>query len=230
MNNQEVAVSMAIDGLECVVFGHNPEKVVYLLSPVDGTEQWAEETVDKYGVSVVVIFGMDWDDDLTPWPSAGVPAGSPPFKGLAPEFLRRIVDNVLPRVEARLKCLSAPHRILVGISLSGLFALWQWMECDVFDDIASVSGSFWYNGFTDWLAKQQMPARRGRAYFSLGDKEALSPVPQFRVVAQATSKVVTLLEKEKIKVCFRSVPGNHYQFIPERLEFAMSALLGGEGF
>lgn len=36
---------------------------------------------------------------------------------------------------------------MAGVSLSGLFALWQWLMNDTFRNIISLSGSFWYAGF-----------------------------------------------------------------------------------
>ncbi|MDE6638872.1 MAG: hypothetical protein K2K32_11640 [Muribaculaceae bacterium] len=41
--------------------------------------------------------------------------------------------------------------------MSGLFALWQWMVCDTFRNIASLSGSFWYEGFMEWMKSRTIP-------------------------------------------------------------------------
>lgn len=219
-------MNITVDGLECALFPSKGDNVAYILSPMGGYERLLSDLSVKYGISIAVISGMDWDDDLTPWPADGVPDGSEPFKGDAPQFLSRLVENVLPHIEVSLKCKTTPRRSLVGISLSGLFALWQWIGCDVFTDIASISGSFWYDGFVDWLASRNMPRKNGMAYFSLGDKERLSAVSKFASVADDTAKVISILGSHGIDTRFRSVPGNHYQFLPERLELAFAALYG----
>lgn len=217
---------MTFDGLECALFPSQGERVGYILSPMDGYERLISDLSAKYGISIAVISGMDWDDDLTPWPAEGVPDGSEPFKGDASRFLSRLVGNVLPHIESYLKCKDTPRRSLVGISLSGLFALWQWMECDVFTDIASISGSFWYEGFVGWLSSRNIPRKKGMAYFSLGDKERLSSVRQFASVADDTARVISILDSHGIDATLRIVPGNHYQFLPQRLELAFAALYG----
>lgn len=79
---------LQIGSLTCNVAGKNPAHLVYLLFPFDGLEGWATRAAAKYDVTLVSITGMDWDDELTPWPAPGAPAGSAPFKGLAPEFCR----------------------------------------------------------------------------------------------------------------------------------------------
>lgn len=219
-------IKKTIDGLECRIFPGDVGRIAYILAPMDGNEDEISRISEKYGVSVIVVGGMDWDDDLTPWAAPGVPAGSEPFKGNAAEFLTRLRDNLMPHAESLLKCRETPRRDLIGISLSGLFALWQWVKCDLFTDIASVSGSFWYDGFVRWLTSQNMPPKTGKCYLSLGDKERFSPVPQFRTVESDTEKVVSFLRSQNIDVIYRSVPGNHYQFIIKRLDLAFDSLYG----
>lgn len=219
-------IKTTIDGLECRLIPSGGDKIAYILVPMEGNELEISAIAEKHMVSVVIVGGMDWDDDLTPWPAHGEPAGSAPFKGHAHEFLCRLQDNVLPHAESLLKCRVEPRRDLFGVSLSGLFALWQWVVCDTFTNIASISGSFWYDGFVEWLSRQRLSAKSGRGYFSLGDKEKYSPVPKFRTVEARTAQVLSILESQQVDVTFRSVPGNHYQFFLKRLSLAFDSLYG----
>ena len=34
---------------------------------------------EQYGISIVVVENVDWNDDLTPWPAAGVFKKAKPF-------------------------------------------------------------------------------------------------------------------------------------------------------
>ncbi len=108
--------------------------------------------------------------------------------------------------------------------MSGLFALWQWMVCDTFTNIASLSGSFWYEGFMNWLTARPIPHKTGRAFFLLGDQESHSKVKAFDSVGANTAEIVTLLERAGIDTTFRSVPGNHYSDPIPRLDLALSTL------
>ena len=48
---------------------------------------------------IVEIIGIDWDDDLTPWPAAAVFKGAAPYKGQAENYLRYVENKVLPAVK-----------------------------------------------------------------------------------------------------------------------------------
>ena len=74
----------------------------------------------------------------SPWPAPGVPEGDPDFKGESPDFLKLLQAKVIPGIEQMLRMNTDVERSLVGVSMSGLFALWQWMECDTFKSIASL--------------------------------------------------------------------------------------------
>lgn len=207
----------------CVTPAPDCRRVIYILFPLQGVEGGITNIATESHAAVVSISGMDWDNDLTPWAAPGAPAGSPPFQGLAPEFLRSLTDDVIPRCEAALKVLPE-RRQLIGVSLSGLFALWQWMLTPLFDDIASISGSFWYEGFTAWLRSITIPQRKGLAWFCLGDREAHTNVAAFKSVAIDTQTVIATLRGAGINAHFRSVPGNHYQHLESRLALALEAL------
>ncbi|MDE6007225.1 MAG: hypothetical protein K2G67_06705 [Muribaculaceae bacterium] len=221
-----MAYKTQIGNLTCL-WARNEEstRIIYVLSPLEATGKWVDDASKRYDSSLVVITGMDWDNDLTPWPAPGVPAGSPDFKGLAAEFLATLRSDVIPKINDLMGINHKDYEYdLLGISLSGLFTLWQWVECDLFRSIASISGSFWYEGFTEWLSKQKIPHKQGRAYFSLGDQESKSPVPEFRSVGEDTESVISTLKSNGISTEFRSVRGNHFQYGNERLEMALEFL------
>lgn len=184
---------------------------------------WIEEAALRYDTTIVVITGMDWQNDLTPWPAKGVPSGTPDFEGNAPAFLKTLIDAA-SAIESRLNIPAGVARSLVGLSLSGLFTLWQWPQTDFFLNIASLSGSFWYEGFTEWFATQNLSAKTGFAYFLLGDKEPYSNVKAFNSVGINTRAIVTQLKAEGVSVQYDTVPGNHFQFPLDRLNRAMRAL------
>lgn len=209
--------------LHCV--GDPGPRIAYVLYPMEVLGDWTAAAAGRYSTSVVAVTGIDWDNDLSPWPAPGQPPGSPDFRGEAPAFLQRLTSQVLPACEKALGHDPATvSRTLVGVSMSGLFTLWQRMLCDTFPTIASLSGSVWYEGFAAWLAARPAPARPGRAYLSLGDKESQSPVKAFRSVATDTQTVVGALRADGFDVKFESVPGNHYADPLPRLDRAFAWL------
>ncbi|MDE5786265.1 MAG: hypothetical protein K2H98_07000 [Duncaniella sp.] len=214
-----------IDGLKCHCTSSSGKNgITYILYPADTLDAWAETAAEKFGVTIVVITGMGWQNVFSPWAAPGVPEGSPDFKGQSREFLHRMQNVIVPRVESSLGFDNGVERTLVGVSMSGLFALWQWMICDTFVNIASLSGSFWYMGFLDWLKSYPIPSKAGRGYFLLGDKESSSKIKAFQQVEAATRDIVAMLADAGIDVEFQSVPGNHFSDPLPRLEKALSAI------
>ena len=164
--------TFSIDNLQITAVAGPTDRICYLLYPFATLHDWLAAEAPKFGVAVAVITRMDWDDDLTPWPAKGQPPGCPDFQGRAAGFLAKLQTDVLPAVEKRLGIAPGAERTLAGVSLSGLFTLWQWMLCDTFANIISLSGSFWYEGFAAWIESHPVPKKTGRAYFLLGNQGA----------------------------------------------------------
>lgn len=200
------------------------DRIAYILYPRDTLSGWIETAAQKYNTTIVVITDMDWQNVFSPWPAPGVPKGTPDFKGESPEFLKLLQEKVIPQIETTLGMDKDVERSLVGVSMSGLFALWQWMVCDEFTNIASLSGSFWYECFVDWIKGISIPAKSGKGYFLLGDQEPKSKVKAFSSVGVDTQEIISLLRDSGIAVEFQSVLGNHYSDPIPRLEKAFSAL------
>ncbi len=198
------------------------ERVCWISAPFE--PQGMTRLADEFKVNIAVVKGMVWDDDLTPWSAPNVPASLPPFAGHAREFMDFMLARIVPSTESRLR-LGNPVRILAGISLSGLFALWCFMRTDCFHSMISVSGSFWYSGFVDWL-RGATPAAgsRGAVYLSLGVEEPHASVPVFATVGKATEEVADILRGKGFDVTFQWNPGNHYSDPLPRLRRAFQAL------
>lgn len=216
-----------IHGLDCLCCHANSDnRIAYILYPFDALGEWVEQAVRLYDVNIVVITGMDWQNVFSPWPAPGVPKGTPDFKGESPEFLKILRSEVMPAVDKELGLVPSVRRSLVGVSMSGLFALWQWMICDEFTDIACMSGSFWYEGFVNWMKTRSVPHKSGKAFFLLGDKENKSKVQEFNNVLADTQEIVELLRSSGIDTEFKMVPGDHYSDPIPRLNLSFKALFG----
>ena len=98
------------------------------------------------------------------------------------------------------------------------------MECDTFWSIASLSGSFWYEGFIEWMRKIQIPHKTGKGFFLLGDQESHSNVRVFNSVGINTAEIIRILKTSGTNAEFESVPGNHFANGIARLEKAFNAL------
>ena len=199
------------------------DDVCYVLLPERMKEAdmtWLEEVVQKYPVNIVAISGMKWNDDLTPWKAPALNPKEEDFKGRAKNFLSSLLSDLFINTEQSLR-LNHPKRHLIGISLSGLFALWASTETNKFNSVASISGSLWYDGFVEWFKEQELHA--DRYFLSLGNKEVKSKNERLASVESCTESILQIIQDKSKEVTFISDEGNHFEFFKERLEKAISS-------
>jgi len=169
-------------------------RLVLMLLPEgleDDVASWMESAARRHGCAVAALCGMDWNNDLTPWPAPGVFKKAKPFEGRAEEFLTRLTDVYLPSIR---QASGTSHATLLGISLSGLFAIWASFRTDAFDSVVSISGSLWYDGFVDWVRGRTPLA--GGYFISLGDREKNSKDKRMASVQDCTEQVVKMIGTE----------------------------------
>jgi predicted alpha/beta superfamily hydrolase len=183
-----------------------------------------KELSEKHGISIVVIEDVNWNNDLTPWPAAGVFKKAKPFGGKAAAFLDKLTHEIIPETERDLGIEDA-ERTLLGVSLSGLFAVWTAFNTDAFSNIISLSGSLWYDGFVEWMKEQTPSSQLKKICMLLGEKEKNAKEKRMSTVEERTLAAADILkEKSQAAVTFELVEGTHFSPILPRMEQAMMAL------
>ena len=179
---------------------------------------------EKHGVSVVVIDDVDWNNDLTPWPAEGVFKKAKPFGGKAAAFLDKLTNEIVPETERDMG-IEYAERTLLGVSLSGMFAVWSAFNTDAFANIISISGSLWYDGFIEWMEKQTLSTQLKKVCLLLGEKEKNAKEKRMAAVEERTLLAADILKaKSQAAVSFELVEGTHFSPILPRLERAMKTL------
>lgn len=211
-------------GLNLDISSCGGERICYLLLPgplKESESGWLESMAARSSSYIVVVSGIDWENALTPWEAPGIRSGSR-FGSGAENFLNMLAEELMPEVESNLG-LKQPKRYIAGVSLSGLFALWASCRCPFFEAVGSVSGSLWYDGFTDWLCAQHPMS--DKYYFSLGIKEKDGKNARLASVEQHTLRAISVLEDAGATVFFEYNEGNHFGPLLERMEKAMLYIL-----
>lgn len=201
----------------------SPHRICYIILPerLKETErEWLDRMAEQHSASMVVISGLDWESELTPWKAPGLKSGE--FAGRAQSFLDILKNDIMVNVESSLR-MSRPRRFIAGVSLSGLFALWASCKSDLFYGVGSVSGSFWYDGFIGWISENRPFA--DRFYLSLGEKEKEAKNPRLSSVDSATKHIYGLLNTAECQVTFEYNEGNHFGPLIERIEKAVTNIL-----
>ena len=185
-----------------------------------------ESLSKKYGVSIVVIEDVDWNDDLTPWPADGVFKKAKPFGGKAALFLDKLTHEIIPEAEKRLG-IEGAERTILGVSLSGLFAVWSMFETEAFTNVISISGSLWYNGFLEWMEEQTLSPSIRKVCVLLGEKEKNAKDKRMATVEERTIATADILKSNsQVSVMFELVDGTHFSPIMPRLERAFEVVYG----
>ncbi len=177
----------------------------------EGDGVWAEH-LKKGGTpfNLAVIEGLDWEGDLSPWPSPALYKKAPPFTGGADPYLSLFTEKLLPEILRALPE-NPPHIILAGYSLAGMFSIYASTRLSAIDGIVSASGSLWYPDFMDYMAEHPVPKYIEAIYLSLGDREAKTRNPVMAAVADCTLAMRDMLIQDGRNVTFEWNPGGHFQ-------------------
>ena len=218
-----MVISRTYHALHLDIASYPSERICYVILPEklkESEHQWLVSMAEKHCCNFVVISGVNWETDLTPWKAPGLKGGE--FAGRAKYFLEMLKSDLFFNLEISLR-ITKPERIIVGVSLSGLFAIWASMSRPMFKAVGSVSGSMWYDGFLEWI-KEHTDTVTERYYFSLGNKEKEGKNKRLASVEEATLEAVDLLKAGGKDVFFEYNEGNHFGPLIERIEKAIKIL------
>ncbi|UQZ87571.1 Endo-1,4-beta-xylanase/feruloyl esterase precursor [Paenibacillus konkukensis] len=124
-------------------------------------------------------------DEYTPWPAQALSAKFADFGGRGSEYADLIVRKLIPYIRERYAVLEGPeHTAMAGASLGGLISMYAaYLHPDRFGRIGSISGSYWYPGFVDYMRAHSLEDRAyRRIYMDVGSIEGKQMYPLNRQV------------------------------------------------
>ena len=205
--------TFATGGKTVFVFHSNrPGSPVIYLNTYSNEGQKVYEAAQAVGCppfSLVTISNLDWNHDIAPWGSPAAFKKVEPFTSGADDYLRLLVEEIIPRAEKELPGPPA-WRGIAGYSLAGLFALYAGYQTDVFSRVGCISGSLWFPGFKEYVFSHEPKRRPDCIYFSLGDKEAKTRNPVLKTVQENTEEIQAFYQGEGIDTVFQLNSGNHF--------------------
>ena len=155
---------------------------------------------------LIAIKVDNWNNDLSPWKAPAV-FGKEELGGQADVTLSKVLEYIEKEIFTR-KNHTDISLYIGGYSLAGLFALWAGYQTDRFDAIVAASPSVWYPGWTEYADTHAF--RAGRAYLSLGDREAKTRHPLMRTVEEALRSQYDVLVRQGVPAAMEFNPGNHF--------------------
>ena len=149
---------------------------------------------------------------LTPWKAAAVFTKAPDFEGKADEYLSTLTEKIIPTVEQEFS-LIPKHRIIVGYSIAGLFAVYSTFNCGLFDSFGCVSGSMWYDNFIDYIKTHDVKVNNNKlncSYFSIGKEEKHTKNERMKFGEEKMKEAECIMREKSVKTIFEFTSGNHF--------------------
>lgn len=175
-------------------------------------------------LTFVSVSNLDWNHDMSPWKIPPVFKNAGPCTGGADDYLKLLIERIVPEAEKEIKG-SVLWRGIAGYSLAGLFALYSLYRTDIFSRAASMSGSLWYPGISEYISSHTMKRIPDCLYFSLGSKEARTRNHYMKTVQENTEKIEEYYRGKGISTVFQLNPGNHYKDAEKRTAAGIHWLL-----
>ena len=201
---------------------HNKEITLYKLSDInaplivfntfegDGEDVYqALENMGCTSFNLLVVGNIDWNHDMSPWYMHSIYSKEKSFSGGADEYMKLLIDEILPKTKELIEGVPKFTGI-AGYSLAGLFAVYAMYKTDVFDRVASMSGSLWFSDFIEYCKRNEYKRLPDKIYFSLGDKEANTRNPVLKTVQDKTIELSEYFKSLGAEVIFELNSGNHF--------------------
>lgn len=207
------------DKLPVIICNSNYENIEQIL--IDCNKIQCENFV------FVTISNINWNDELSPWYMKKIYSKYSDYLGKADEFLSLITNKIIPQIEIMLDKvkIKPEYYSIIGYSLAGLFALYCGFKTDKFKRIASVSGSMWFEKFSNFVKENSINKNVEKIYFSLGDKEKKTNNPVLKTVEEKTIYIEKIISSKGIKTTLQFNIGNHFTNPEERLAKSIKWIL-----
>ena len=158
--------------------------------------------------TLAAISDINWNRDLSPWETPEIRNNRYSFGG-ADEYISQLTGKIVPEILSKLPG-KPEFTAIAGYSLAGLFALYAAYRTDVFSRVASVSGSLWFPGFTEFAKSHDFVKTPDFIYLSLGDAEAKTRDKNLAPVQKNTEFLSDFYRSRGIPTLFELNCGNHF--------------------
>lgn len=177
--------------------------------------------------NLLVVGRLSWDHDMTPWYCPPLSENDTPCTGGADEYLDLLLNEIIPKARKQIKGEPA-YLGIAGYSLAGLFAVYAMYKTDMFDRVASMSGSLWFPDFKEYCMEHKIIRQPDRLYLSLGDKEAKTKNKVLMTVQDNTEALAAYYKELGMDVTWELNPGNHFKDAGLRSANGIAAILQEE--
>ena len=166
-------------------------------------------------VALIGVIPHCWEDDFSPW-LAPTRQGLP-YGGKCDQYLQTMAQ-IIREAEKRFPLMAQrKYRAMAGYSMAGLASIYALYRTEWFGQVASISGSLWFQDWQQYMDQNRPMAADTRVYLSLGTKESKNRHPLMAQIGDKTRQAAqTLHQQLKGEVTLEWNPGSHFHDIPQR--------------
>lgn len=203
-----------------VVYALDADLIFQALEKIPGEKK-------SYPFLLVGVPPLNRLSQYTPWPAKALHERFADFGGKGEEYLDYLEKVLIPSVNKELFGNVPPAKTaLLGHSLGGLFGIYTLYKTDVFDHVVSISGSFWYPEWAEFVKKNAPVNKNVSVFLSSGEDEGKDAHDIKRNAAQATKEtyeaLLNHLPQGNIEMQWNSY--GHHENIPLKLSGALAYL------
>lgn len=145
----------------------------YLFSREKSVEEL--ESMFKNGeLKEIILVGVTSDkrnDEYTPWYGKQLAEKFADFGGKGKEYLDFLVNELKVYIDSEYNTLKE-NTAIAGASLGGLISLYgAYIYPQVFNKFGCISPSLWYEGFLEFISRENLKVSTQRIYIDVGTKE-----------------------------------------------------------
>lgn len=144
---------------------------------------------------IVGIDSPDRESDFSPWYSNDLSYKFDSFNGNGDKYLDMLVTRIKAYVDDMYMTLKGfEHTIIVGASLGGLISMYAAIQYPkVFKYIGCISPSFWFEGFVEFVARNNVTNVSQGYHFTVGVKEGDRKMNVKRTMVESVHTIADIL-------------------------------------
>lgn len=232
--------NQTIKGYECLLYlppDYDTDKKHYPVIYVNGEDKISEimEGLEPhFGLEcdsflLLSVSPSNWNDEYSPWYAPALMKNNKPFGGGASAYLHFLTEILKPFIDTHYRTKQEPESTaLIGYSLGGLVSLYALYTSRTFGRVGSLSGSLWFEGWTEFMESNMPLDTRAKVYLSLGKSEEHIRNQRMAKVGDCTRKAAEILRQqlkfsENLELAWNN--GGHFTEIPQRYQKAIMWLM-----
>ncbi|HEY3425340.1 MAG TPA: alpha/beta hydrolase-fold protein [Negativicutes bacterium] len=160
-----------------------------------------EEMTKSGKLQAMIFVGIkpnNRNNEYTPWNAKAILDQHEDYGGQGATYLNFLANDLKPYIDKNYNTLSSPENTgIAGASFGGLISMYAaYLHPEAFGRIASISGSFWYERFIEFMQSNDIVPNGCKIYMDVGTMEGVTKKSlQKNMVARNQEAYAILLAK-----------------------------------